>query len=65
MSSERGEVRERVRHAIAGPVAESDKLLAELRDADAKTSLREQPPAETTVASPPSAESEEPPSQVS
>jgi hypothetical protein len=30
-------VRERVRRAIAGPVAEADKLLAELQDADADT----------------------------
>jgi ActR/RegA family two-component response regulator len=32
-------VRERVRQALAGPVAEGEKLLADLQDADADTSL--------------------------
>jgi hypothetical protein len=39
MSSEHDWVRERVRQAIAGPVEESEKLLADLPDADAKTTL--------------------------
>jgi hypothetical protein len=90
MSSERSGLRERVRRAIAGPVAESEKLLADLQDADAKTSLSilvsgwfrgvaaaleelaiavdsllEQPPAEATVATRPSAESQDAPSQAS
>src|SRR6266508_1956648 len=32
-------MRERVRQAIAGPVAEAEKLLADLQDADADTRL--------------------------
>jgi hypothetical protein len=39
MSGEHDWVRERVRQAIAGPVEESEKLLANLPDADAKTTL--------------------------
>jgi len=37
VNSERSGVRERVRQAIAGPVAEAEKLLAEPQDADADT----------------------------
>jgi hypothetical protein len=39
MGGEGNGVRERVRRALAGPVAESEKLLADLRDADAETRL--------------------------
>jgi hypothetical protein len=39
MAGEGSGVRERVRRAIAGPVAESEKLLADLRDAETETSL--------------------------
>jgi hypothetical protein len=37
VNGERSGVREHVRQAIAGPVAEAEKLLAELQDADADT----------------------------
>jgi methyl-accepting chemotaxis protein len=39
MSSEPSGVRERVQQAIAGPIAESEKLLADLQDGDAETRL--------------------------
>jgi hypothetical protein len=39
MGGEGNGVRERVQRALAGPVAESEKLLADLRDADAETRL--------------------------
>src|SRR5438132_1376931 len=39
MGGEGNGVRERVQRALAGPVAESEKLLADLGDADAETRL--------------------------
>jgi hypothetical protein len=39
MSSEPSGLRERVRQAIAGPIAESEKLLADLQAGDAETRL--------------------------